>query len=388
MSNENGFISPNYTPAPNEWFDNLLPLMGYAETKVSAAIIRQTFGWHKTRCELGLRRLAKLTGLSERHVIVGAEQAEARGYIRRLNKGSGKRERTVWEVVVTTSLGEVAEPETTSPREVALPPLGRQTTSPREARKRNSKEIEKQLLQPKAVAAAAHNIWELSGLVISSKLSKPKRQEIEQADPAPSAGAFVSKYLYALAHPGFRAPALWAARQVIDNPGQWEGEPYESLAGLGPVGLAEIFSWVLSDGARPLNGELSLALALRGDLQARNGKETARVYRQIEEAIGDLGLKAHVQALADHEPRELVTPEPAMVPVELDAWQKVIERGQNSREFSGSALERLIRCTLVGEQGGRLVVQVPTVHEFDWLQKQMGKTLAARFAVTLIKAEQ
>ncbi len=385
MTTQNGFISPNYTQAPNEWFDNLLPLMGYAETKVSAAIIRQTLGWHKTRCECGLARLAKLTGLSERHVIVGAEQAEARGYIRRLNKGSGKRQRTIWELVITTSLGEAVEPVSTSLGEVELPPLGRQTTSPREGRKRNNKEIEKTTTTNKAAAVGE---WQLGGLIVSSKLGKAKRAEIEQAHPAPSAGAFVSKYLYAVAHEGFRSPALWAASQVLAAPGQWEGEPYESLAGEGPTGLAEIFDWVLSDGARPLNGSLPLALALRGDLQARNGKDTGRIYRQVEEAIGDLGLRQYMSKPAASEPSELVSPEPASVPAALDAWEAIIERGRSSREFSGAALERLSRCVLVSEKAGRLVVAVPTVHEFDWLQKMLGKTLTARFAVSLVKAEQ
>ncbi len=385
MTIPNGFISPNYTQNPNEWFDKLLPLMGYAETKVSAVLIRQTFGWQRTKCELGLKRLAKLAGLSESSAIVGAEQFERRGYVRRVNKGSGNRQRTVWELVISTSAAEVVEPPATSAAEVVLPLLPRQTTSAAEGRKRNIKQTEITTTTNKAAAVGE---WQLGGLIVSAKLGKAKRAEIEQAHPAPSAGAFVSKYLYAVAHEGFRSPALWAASQVLAAPGQWEGEPYESLAGEGPAGLAEIFDWVLSDGARPLNGSLPLALALRGDLQARNGKETARIYRQVEEAIGDLGLRQYMSKPAASEPSELVSPEPASAPAALDAWEAIIERGRSSREFSGAALERLSRCVLVSEKAGRLVVAVPTVHEFDWLQKMLGKTLTARFAVSLVKAEQ
>lgn len=43
----NGFQSPNYTPVPDELFDQLLPILGYAEVKVLLYIIRRTFGFKK-----------------------------------------------------------------------------------------------------------------------------------------------------------------------------------------------------------------------------------------------------------------------------------------------------------------------------------------------------
>ncbi len=117
-----GFCSPNYTQSPNDWFDEMLPTMGLAETKVTAVLIRHTFGFHRKRVEMGLARLAKLTGLTERNAMVGAKQAEARGIVKRLNAGHGDRRRTIWELVVTTSPREV---ETASLGEGVLPPLGR-----------------------------------------------------------------------------------------------------------------------------------------------------------------------------------------------------------------------------------------------------------------------
>lgn len=385
MTNSQGFTSPNYTQAPNDWFDLYLPAMGLAEFKVSAVIIRQTLGWHKTRCELGLKRLAVLTGLSERGAMLGAEQAEQRGIIRRVNKGAGNRQRTVWELVITTSPSEVVGTVSTSLREVGLPPLVRQTTSPSEGRKTKTKETE---ITTTANKAAAASVWELAGLISSSKLSKTKRQEIGEADPPPDPGAFVSKYLYAVAHAGFRSPALWAASQVLDNPGQYEGQPYEGLASLGPGGLAEVFQWILSDGARPLNGSMGLALALRADLLARNKNDHARVYSQMEEAIGDLGLRNCIASLVVDEPRELDTPEPARVPAApLDAWQVIVKQCRERKEFTGAVLDRMARCWLVKSKAGVLVVAAPTTHEFDWLQNRLGERLADHYSVTLTKAE-
>jgi DNA replication protein DnaD len=80
---------PNYTQAPNVFFDEMMPEIDtLSELKVVLAIIRQTFGWHKNEDELSLSRLEDLTGLSRPSVIVGTEAALNRGVIQRRAQGN------------------------------------------------------------------------------------------------------------------------------------------------------------------------------------------------------------------------------------------------------------------------------------------------------------
>jgi len=78
------FESPNHTQIPNDLFDVLLPKMGYAELKVTLAILRKTLGWQKRSDKISLTQLEDLTGLSRPAIIEGASQAEERGTISRV----------------------------------------------------------------------------------------------------------------------------------------------------------------------------------------------------------------------------------------------------------------------------------------------------------------
>lgn len=82
-----GYDSPNYTQTPNELFDALLPDLSLAELKVTLAIIRQTFGWHRDSHELSISFLMKASGLSRQAVVDGLERALARGYVKREKAG-------------------------------------------------------------------------------------------------------------------------------------------------------------------------------------------------------------------------------------------------------------------------------------------------------------
>jgi hypothetical protein len=381
-----GFSSPNYTQVPNDWFDRYLPLMDLAEAKVTAVLIRWTFGYHRHAVSLSLSNLKRLTGLSEASVLTGATAAEERGLVRRSNKGAGDRRRTRWEVIVTTSEFEVVEPDTTSTVEVVLPQPLRQTTSTVEGHLNKAKQTKKTTATTKAAAAAAAHgeWWSLDVLTAASKLPGKRRLEIQAANPSP--GAFVSKYLYALSQPGINRPPMWVASQVIDNPGAWEGDPFESLTGLGPAGLAHVLTWIRDDASTPLevNGAAGAALAFRGELQERHRKEPARLYASVASAIADLGLGAiALPAPAPDEPAER---EPAPESAPLDAWQEVLAglRGH----VAGPAYDRLMRCQLVSAAGGRLVLAVPTKPEFDWLSNRMGRTLAERFSAELTLREE
>jgi phage replication O-like protein O len=79
---------PNYTQAPNFFFDQIMPrITATSELKVTLAIIRQTFGYHKEYDKLSLSRLEDLTGLSRKSVAEGVKLALGRGYVGRRKDG-------------------------------------------------------------------------------------------------------------------------------------------------------------------------------------------------------------------------------------------------------------------------------------------------------------
>lgn len=82
------FEGPNYTQAPNEFLDAILPEIDtLGELKVTIAIIRQTFGWHRKSAGLTLTKLEKLTGLRREAVNNGVAAAMERGYVTREKEG-------------------------------------------------------------------------------------------------------------------------------------------------------------------------------------------------------------------------------------------------------------------------------------------------------------
>lgn len=82
-----GLEPPNHTQVPNALFDDLMCQMKEAELRVTLAICRYTFGWHKKEDEISLSRLQAMTGLSRQGVIQGIEAGMQRGVIRRRPRG-------------------------------------------------------------------------------------------------------------------------------------------------------------------------------------------------------------------------------------------------------------------------------------------------------------
>jgi len=113
-----GFQSPNYTQAPNDFFD-MLPEMSEAELRVTLVMIRQTFGFHRDDFKMGLNKLATAAGLSRNGAKSGAEAAESRGTFRRTNPQA--QTEAEWELVVS---------QTVTPSASDHPPLQPVTTPP------------------------------------------------------------------------------------------------------------------------------------------------------------------------------------------------------------------------------------------------------------------
>lgn len=105
------FKDPNYTQVPNDFFD-MIPDMTDAELRVTLALVRQTFGFHRPTTTMGFTDLESSTGLSNNGVRAGAEAAENRGTFRRLNPDT--KTKAEWELVV--------EPAASDPQPVRVDP--------------------------------------------------------------------------------------------------------------------------------------------------------------------------------------------------------------------------------------------------------------------------
>lgn len=115
----NGFEKPNHTQTPNSFFDAIMKEIDtMAELKVTLAIIRQTIGWHRKRVRFGVGKIERLTGLARNSVISGAEAAEARGTIRRIET-EGEAE---WELVINDTPANFEGVENDASEDEPAPP--------------------------------------------------------------------------------------------------------------------------------------------------------------------------------------------------------------------------------------------------------------------------
>jgi len=88
---------PNYTQVPNVILDIFMSEMEGSELKVTLAIARQTFGYHRDRHNLSLSDLQKLTGLSRQGVVNAVDALMKCGLITR---SDGKRGGFFYEINV------------------------------------------------------------------------------------------------------------------------------------------------------------------------------------------------------------------------------------------------------------------------------------------------
>src|SRR5215204_7591319 len=82
-----GYAGPNYTPVPDELFDELLPDLSGAELKVLLFVVRRTFGFKRDAAALSLAQM--LHGITTRegrvlHRGVGLSKPTLLGALRSL----------------------------------------------------------------------------------------------------------------------------------------------------------------------------------------------------------------------------------------------------------------------------------------------------------------
>lgn len=119
------YLLPNYTQIPNELLEVDMLDMGLAELKVTLAILRATFGFHRAQAPLSYAKLMEITGLAREAVAAGVKAAVARGRIERIKlKG---------EVYFRASISSETEPVKTDLSSETEPenPLISSETEPR-----------------------------------------------------------------------------------------------------------------------------------------------------------------------------------------------------------------------------------------------------------------
>lgn len=129
-----GFNKPNYTETPNMLFDDFMKDMSESELKVTLAIVRQTFGYHKKSDPISLSQLEKMTGLSRTACQSGVDAVIKRGLVTR---STGKRNVSIYTLVVNDDQSTKA----TSTGSELLPVTSSKLLHTKEIEKENSKEI-------------------------------------------------------------------------------------------------------------------------------------------------------------------------------------------------------------------------------------------------------
>ena len=152
-----GFASPNYTPVPDELFDELLVELSGGELKALLYIIRRTFGFKRDSDTISIsqmlfgiqtrdgRVLDRGIGLSKKTLLAALRALEERGIILTERRQSAEKgnEPTVYRLNVLNADGTPSTPPPTpapaspspaaapgTPVEKNAPPLGGKSTPP------------------------------------------------------------------------------------------------------------------------------------------------------------------------------------------------------------------------------------------------------------------
>ena len=100
---------PNYTQIPNCILLQMME-MTTAEVRVTVAICRETFGWHRKHVQLSLSDLMQRTNLGRQSVINGIQSGIERGTIIRIKEGN--------RFSYAINLGDAESPENEPPQQL------------------------------------------------------------------------------------------------------------------------------------------------------------------------------------------------------------------------------------------------------------------------------
>lgn len=123
MAQRAGYQAPNYFQVPIAWYALLATIKNASELKVTLAVFRRTFGWHKRGDTISLSQLQKETGLTRHAVLDGITAALDRGTITRRESGKS------WEYLVDVYY-DLPEPLPEGEQPPGGPPAGEPPSSP------------------------------------------------------------------------------------------------------------------------------------------------------------------------------------------------------------------------------------------------------------------
>jgi hypothetical protein len=296
--------------------------------------------------------IAKKTGMAESNVSFVLQALSKQGYIKKI----GLSKYGTSDYVMNTSLlAEVTDdslPSLRGTKKTASPQGGEPLPSLRGTPplpEVYNPQLNPQLNPPQPVVVV--NEWG-QGVFESIRFSNNKKKELASARPE----NFVAAYLYSAAQK-IDSPMGLAIKLTLERGERGMGQPYETLAALGPAKLADVLAWLRDGCAYSLNGTMDLALAYRGLLTDK--KPHALIATR---ALNELGLehfaKSQIEDLRAYG---------ALPPVEatqLDEWQTAINTlliaNKDARE------KFLASSHLIRREGKQYIVGVDK-HFHSWL---------------------
>lgn len=148
--------APNYTQMPNVLI-TLMPQMKEAELRVTLAIARETFGWHRKEKSLSLTRLCALTGLSRQGVLNGIEEGLERHFIERRAQGNSFTYRLlVNEVDQSRPLtGQASGPDRSTTSTTIVSKVDQEVVNKVDTAKKEGKKLSKREIKKKKLSRAS-----------------------------------------------------------------------------------------------------------------------------------------------------------------------------------------------------------------------------------------
>lgn len=92
--------APNYTQAPNVFFDELFKTLTEGELRIVLVLVRQTFGWHKEYDKISLSQISKKTGMERKSVCRCIASLIKKGLIEKKKFGDPGKERCWYSLII------------------------------------------------------------------------------------------------------------------------------------------------------------------------------------------------------------------------------------------------------------------------------------------------
>jgi phage replication O-like protein O len=89
-----------HVQTPTEIFDYWIPILGHVELKVLMIIVRQTFGWHKTKDRISISQLVEKTGSCRSNVCNAINVLIDHGLVKKELIGDIGNQQTIYELII------------------------------------------------------------------------------------------------------------------------------------------------------------------------------------------------------------------------------------------------------------------------------------------------